>query len=137
MKIPFRQITEFPREPMSLGRALDTFEDNVAQSFRIVGDSFLAILRPTPRKAANYTAVLNELVTADTSAGSFTVTLPDASALNAGQSVAVVRPSAANTLTVRAPSTNVQGQVPNTGDAVPATVGLYVYISTGNDWWRR
>lgn len=140
MNVLFRELGSFPSDPDELAQALARLEGNIADSFAQAGKLSLPVPVPTDAKVASATAVgyaakLGELVTTDTTAASMTVRLPDASAQNAGQEVAVIRRSAANTLTVSAASTNVQGAA--AGDAAPAATGLYVYVSTGRDWWRR
>lgn len=134
----FREVGDFQADsPDELTRSIVDLEDNVAAAFKQWLAYAAPILAPTTVKTAAYTANVWDLVVTDTSKGGFTITLPDASARNAGQVVAIARKSASNALLARAPSTNVQGAAPNTGDTVPASTGLYEYRSTGSEWWRR
>lgn len=137
MRLNFRELGNFPEDNRELKRAIGQLEDNVAEALKKV-EAFASVLAaPTNIKTASYSALVDELVVTDTSNASLTVTLPDATPLNAGHDVSIIRTSASNTLTARAVGSKVQGGAAGIGEAVPAAAGLYVYRSSGRDWWRR
>lgn len=107
-------------------RAVADLEANVGDAFDRVADQVMPKLTPTNLKTAAYAASLDELVVAN---GTFPVSLPVATATNAGHQIGVLVKG--GTVTVTSQS-GVQG---GASDAL-ATVGLRRYESTGTDWWR-
>lgn len=109
--------------------AVPWLEDNVRRVFNDISRLAMGKLKPTSLKVSTYAAAIGDLVIAN---GTFSVTLPAAKALNNGEVVGIV--VQAGVVTAKSIS-NVQGVSGATGDAL-ATAGLYLYESTGVDWWR-
>ena len=83
-------------------------------------------------RTANYTAKVGDFVLADASGGSFTVTLPAASAAT-NRTVSVKKTNSANTVTVAPPS----GQIDNiNSDPITAQWYSQDYFSDGTKWYR-
>ena len=135
MIIPtLRQLDQFKTTDIDeLARQLSHFEDNVAEAFREAAHIFTPRLAVTNKKTANYVLKPGEAAVADSSAASVTMTLPIARAGNEGTWCAIVRISASNTVTVNVVSGLVDGVASET---LPATTRVYLYLSTGEAWWR-
>lgn len=108
-------------------RAIPQLEDNVEAAFARVATQASPKLVPTNKKTSAYTAELDDLVVA---AGTFNITMPVASAQNAGRRIAIEVQS--GTVTV-VPTT---GQVQGAASDALSTVGRYDYESDGVGWWR-
>lgn len=81
---------------------------------------------------ANYAAALGDLVISDTSAGGFTVTLPDATS-SARRMVSVQKNSTdGNTLTIAPSGADTVSGGPSATIAVPKTV--LTFVAFGTDW---
>jgi hypothetical protein len=84
-------------------------------------------------KTGNYTAVANELVQVDASAGAVVITLPAANV--AGQAVAVKRTEfGGNSVTVQRAGTDTIGTGAVTSVAIVATEGLWLVSSGAGTW---
>lgn len=109
-------------------REVIQFEANVAAALKQVEVQAWPKLAPTNLKTADYTAQEDDLVPC---AGTFKLTLPVASAQNAGRSIGVIIRS--GTVTVLPTSGLVQG---GTSDLL-GVVGFHIYISDGIGWYRN
>ena len=88
--------------------------------------------RNATAKTANYTAKPGDFVIADATGGSFTITLPAASAA-AGKTVSVKKVNASNNVTVAPPS----GQIDNlSSDIIFTQWYSQDYFSDGTQWYR-
>lgn len=85
---------------------------------------------------AAYSATANDYhIIADTTGGSFAVTLPAASSLLAGREYVVWAKVASNTVTVKSAGGTVNGVAAGTGVAMTAaTIGGVRAISDGTNW---
>lgn len=111
-----------------LGRQLPTLEDNINNALSSVAGQALPRFTPTNLKTAAYVAKLDELVVC---AGTFGVTLPVASALNAGRHIAVAVKSGTVTVSVQnAPS----GKVNDAATYTCAADALFDFVSDGVGW---
>jgi hypothetical protein len=124
----FRQVQNYrPEDPNSLQRQLSALESAVADAFGDVNITAAYRFVPTSLKHGDWRAQLQDMVLC---AGTFHVTLPTATKMNAGRSVAVLVKS--GTITVTSVTSEVQGAATD----VLGTNGLRVYVSDGGDWWR-
>lgn len=99
---------------------------------RSVARGALPVFSPTNRKTATYVASVGELVRVDSSAADVAITLPVATADNAGKCVAISRLSASNAVTAAAVSGDINGGATLT---LTAAVKLFVLMSDGVSWW--
>lgn len=130
--IKLRRLSDYGGKPEDAPRKLRALEDNVFEAVTQLDGAFLPVLAVT-RRETNCRAALGELVAADTSKSSITVTGPDPSTQNAGRSFAVVRSSLLNVLQVAVATGGIMGAA---SDVLPAKLGLYLYVSDGASWWR-
>ncbi len=134
MKISVPEIEQFDA-PGSLGRQLSRFEDNMAETFQAFASVMAIKLQPTNRKTLTYAAKLGELVMVDTSAGDVPATMPVATPANAGQMIGFVKLSASNVINL---SVIDGSDTLNGGPTQPvggASIGLTLFISSGEGWY--
>lgn len=123
----FRTVTSYDTDDQDrLARELSQLEDNIAAAMDRIATTALPKLAPTQLKTSAYAAKLDDLVIAS---GTFGVVLPVATNQNNGRVVGIVVKSGAITVTSLSKIQNA------TSDALSAA-GLYLYVSTGVDWWR-
>lgn len=141
IRLALRKVEQFPVEDTgALERALCQLEDYVCEALRVLASVAMPFWTPV-KVFADYTAHIGEMVVADSTTANIILTLPEATANNAGQPIAVVYPVALGTVNVRATphaggvACNVQGASVDTGIA-GLGVGMYVYASDGAAWWR-
>lgn len=109
------------------GRQISVLEDNIRKALTNIANQALPRLKSTNLKVAAYTALLDDLVPCN---GTFTITLPVASANNQGRCIAIEVKSGA--ISVISASGLVQGIATD----LVNVAGLYVYVSDGMGWWR-
>ncbi len=130
---PLRLVNVFATDsPVELSRQLTTFEANVDDAVRSVSRGALPAFTPTNRKTATYVASVGELVRVDSAAGNVAITVPVATADNAGKCIAISRLSASNAVTAAAVSGDINGAASLT---LTAAVKLFVLMSDGVAWW--
>lgn len=121
-----RPLKQYDTSGDGLKRGVGQLEANVAAAISRIATQALPKLEPTDLQTRAYVAKLDDLVVTN---GTFPVSLPVATATNAGRQIGVLVKG--GTVTVTSQS-GVQGGASD----VLATVGLRRYESTGVDWWR-
>ena len=130
--ITLERLRSYSDEPKELLRQLKALEDHTANAVKRLDAAFLPNFTVT-RRETHARANVGEFVVANTVAQHITLTFPAASAQNAGRCIAVMKTSAAFTLTLAV----AQGLISGASTELIGTAGrLYVYLSDGAGWWR-
>ncbi len=131
----FRTIGAYDTDPDKLDRQVAQLEQNIADAMDRIGQQAQGALQITAKRTGPNRAQSNDCIIVDSSKGNVDVLLPAPSPLNAGDTIALVRLSAANVVTVKPTSGTISGA---TSYVVTATAYLRVdFLCIGTDWVAR
>src|SRR6266516_581320 len=122
-----KRLSQFDTTGDGLKRGVSQLEDNVAAALGRIAQQATPLASPTSLHTADVTALLDQVVVAS---GTFAVTLPVATSVNAGRRIS--DELEAGTVTVKPTTGLVQGAATD----VRTTAGRYEYMSDGVGWWR-